>query len=227
MSSAGDAPSVYQYGQSGQADQGAMSGISNLGSIAQTQGGFDPRSMGQTGQQIQQSVQGLPGFAGQALQNGFDPQNQLYGKLFQQQQDQTRANSAASGVAMTPYGTGLNNQADQNFNMGWQNNQLSRQAQGAQTAEGLLGRYGAGMQSGAEMGMQGGQFAQNTQQTQIQDYLNYLQGGTSASNAAVGAYQAQNSQSNSMFGGLGSLIGLGASFIPGGGPILGGLGGLF
>ena len=79
-------------------------------------------------------------FAGasqQALNTAFDPQNALHNKLFQQQQDQNRANQAAAGVATTPYGSGLSTQGDQNFDIAWQQAQLANQAQGAQTAQTL------------------------------------------------------------------------------------------
>lgn len=63
------------------------------------------------------------------LQTGFDPQNALYDRSFQQQQDQTNAANAMNGVAGSPFAAGLDTQANQNFNIDWQNNQLNRQIQ--------------------------------------------------------------------------------------------------
>lgn len=79
---------------------------------------------------------------------GFDPQNALYSKLQQQNSDQTNATNSASGVAGTPYGAGIANQSNQNFNLGWQNNQLGRAATGAGAAGSLLGQAGQGANTG-------------------------------------------------------------------------------
>lgn len=65
--------------------------------------------------------------ANQVMQTGFDPQQALYDRTFQQQQDQTNATSAMNGVAGSPYAAGLANQANTNFNIDWQNAQLQRQ----------------------------------------------------------------------------------------------------
>ncbi len=66
-------------------------------------------------------------YAQSILQTGFDPQTDLYNRTFQQQLDQQRAGQAARGIATTPYGAGLENQANNNFNIDWQNAQLGRQ----------------------------------------------------------------------------------------------------
>jgi hypothetical protein len=71
------------------------------------------------------------------LAMGFDPQNALYARTQQQVQDQANAQAASSGVGGTPYGQGVANQANQNFNIDWQNNQLQRAATGAAGASGL------------------------------------------------------------------------------------------
>lgn len=69
--------------------------------------------------------------AGQNTYNtSLDPQNALYNQQFQQNVDQTRAGQSARGIAMSPLASGLEDQSNQNFNMGWQNNQLARQVQG-------------------------------------------------------------------------------------------------
>lgn len=85
---------------------------------------------------------------------GFDPQNALYARTQQQVQDQNNARNAQSGVGATPYGAGLSNQANQNFNIDWQNNQLQRAATGAGAAGSLLGQAGQGLGTGA--GLQAG-----------------------------------------------------------------------
>ncbi len=73
------------------------------------------------------------------MQQGFDPQQKLFNQLFNQQQQQGLASQAAAGVANTPYGAGLSQQGNQNFDIAWQNQQLARQGQAAQNASQLAG----------------------------------------------------------------------------------------
>ena len=87
-------------------------------------------------------------YAQQILQTGFDPQNQLYNQLQQQNLQQGAVNNAQAGVATTPYGAGLQDQSNQNFNINWQNQQLGRQTQAAQGAEGLA-TTGTGLMAAA------------------------------------------------------------------------------
>ena len=97
----------------------------------------------------------LFGLGNQVANTAFDPQNALYNRTLQQTQDQVRAGEAARGIATTPYGAGLENQALNNFNIDWQNQQLQRQIAGGQAASGLYGQggglvgQGAGLQAGA------------------------------------------------------------------------------
>lgn len=95
------------------------------------------------------------GMGNSIAQSAFDPQNDLYARTVQQLQDQTRASGAARGIAMTPYGAGLENDAMRKFNTDWQSAQLGRQVQGGQAAGNLYGQgaglitQGAGLQAGA------------------------------------------------------------------------------
>lgn len=115
------------------------------------------------------------------LNTAFDPQQALYQRMQQQNSDQTNAAEAQRGITMSPYGAGVANQSNTNFNIDWQNQQLGRQTQGLQAA-------GQGNTTGANLGstgvnqtMSAGQMPynaaqqglQNTEQT-IQDYLAYL-----------------------------------------------------
>jgi hypothetical protein len=91
----------------------------------------------------------LAPFAGQVMNTAMDPQSQLYNYLYGQNQQQAMAVNAASGVGTTPYGAGLTNQADQLFNMNWQNQQLGRQIAGLGAAGGALGQAGSLAQVGS------------------------------------------------------------------------------
>jgi hypothetical protein len=198
-----------------QADTGAQSGIGQLG---QTTGNannlYNSGAATQMGSNLTTSAQQPLNYQGQALAAGFDPQNQLYAQQYQQNQDQTNANLANSGVANTPYGAGLANQSGQNFNINWQNQQLGREAQAANTA-GQLGQTAASQATaGTQLGQSVPAFSTAEQQQTIQDLLAYLQGGTGATQAGTGQYAAeanaalgQQAVNNQALGGLGSLAG--------------------
>lgn len=189
----------------------------------------------------QQTFNQLSPYIGQALTAGFDPQNALYSKLFQQQQDQTRAENAAAGVATTPYGAALATQGDQNFNLAWQEQQLARQAQGANTASTLAGAGMGALSTGENtagnlLGAAGGAISAPTQltQQQISDYLNYINSsvnaasaftsgtnaatnaGANSTNSLVNAQNAANAGKGGIGGALGQIGGLVGKFATGG-----------
>lgn len=234
-------PPAYQYQGQAQADQGALSGAQNLTNYAAqnypqvqqavgnvTSGAYGAPQIQGAGNTAIQAGNSLVPYATQALQTGFDPQNAQYNQQFGQQNQQSAVNNAANGVSGSPYAAGVQNAGDQNFNLNWQNQMLQRQQQGAQTAQGLLGAQNQGATTGAgllqsvpneqlgalsALNNAGGQ-ATGVQQQVVQDLLAYLQGGTSASNAATGQYAAQANAAlgqqginNAGLGGLGSLAG--------------------
>ena len=91
------------------------------------------------GQGSMQGAQNLQQGAGSILNTAFDPQQQLYQKMFQQNQDMANVQNSMSGVGTTPYGAGVADQSNQNFNINWANQQLGRQATGLQGAESAYG----------------------------------------------------------------------------------------
>jgi hypothetical protein len=120
-------------------------------------------------QNISQASRGLmsaaPGFAGSALglnaplagaenailNTGFDPRSALYQRTQQQVTNQQNAVNALSGVGTSPYGAGVTGQAQQNFNIDWQNQQLARQAQAAGVAQGLSGQQAQNIATGGNL----------------------------------------------------------------------------
>lgn len=97
-----------------------------------------------TGQNLAGAGMSLLPYAQNIMQTGFDPQQQLYARTQQQVTDQSRASEAARGIDMSPYGAGLENDQNRNFNIDWQNQQLGRQATAAGAAGGLT-QAGAGV----------------------------------------------------------------------------------
>jgi hypothetical protein len=135
--------SLYNNPYSGQALQGAQ-GAAGMGGMA-------ANNQFALGQGAAGAGASLIPYASQVMQSGFDPQQALYNQQFQQNVDQTRAGEAARGIATSPYGAGLENQSNQNFNMNWENQQLARQAQAAGAAGGLVNQGVGAMGQGASM----------------------------------------------------------------------------
>lgn len=149
-----------------------------------------------------------------ALNMGLDPQQALYNRTLQQLQDQVRVANSAAGVASSPYGAGLENQALSNFNIDWQNQQLQRALQGLSGAGTAYGQgtqlqtaapgqflQSAGLPYATSQGIGGQQFsnlgqyggllgtAQQGQELPLQNYANYVQMGNAANaNANQAAY---------------------------------------
>ncbi len=242
-------PQGYGMQNMGGADTGAYGGIGNLSQynipgqvlpqyqqIAQ-QGVNSPyaqqyqQNANQVGQAGMQSGAGITGTAmGQlpgvnALMSlGFDPQQALYSQLQNQNQQQNAAILGQSGVAQTPYGAGVQQQANTNFNIDWQNQQLQRALSGAQGAGNLLGSIGQNAGTGLQQMQQGSGLGYNTQQgitgnqlgllgqygsfgqqaaqlpqQQIQDYMAYLSQGTAQQGASNQTAQLGLNQANMGF----------------------------
>ncbi|WP_074985384.1 hypothetical protein [Paraburkholderia tropica] len=111
--------------------------------------------------------------AGQNVYNmGLDPQSALYNSTLNQVQQQTGATNSMYGLGSSAAGAGVANQALTNFNLDWQNNQLSRAAQGlsaytgAANAAGSYGQQGASaLTSAPQYALLGGQVPYQTAQT--------------------------------------------------------------
>lgn len=96
--------------------------------------------------------QSAAGVAPQVIQSAFDPQNDLYNKLRQQNSDQVNATNSMSGVGNSPYGAGLADQSNQNFNLAWQNNQLQRELTGTQALGNLTNTANTGATGASNLG---------------------------------------------------------------------------
>ena len=203
---------AYQPKQQGAADTGAFSGTTQLNTNPNAS--YNAGASTQAGSNTVTTANSLLPGVGQIMSTAFDPQQALFAQMYQQQQDQSNVTNAQNGVAGTPYGAGLVNQNNQNFDINWQNNELQRMATGASAAGGLLNAAGTGAMTGTQVGQSPIAFSNAQKQQQIADYLAYMSQGTSASNAATGQYSAEaqaaidNQQlQNQSTAGLGSLAG--------------------
>lgn len=168
----------------------------------------------------------------QALQTGFDPQNALYNRNYQQTMDQTNALNAMSGVSNSPYAASVAGNVGNNFNLDWLNQQLGRQQTAAGTANTLTGAANTAY-SGASADAANALNTYTTAsalpaQTYAQNLASQLQalsgenlavgGATSINDALAGVLQnylqystnasvSKQQADNSTFGGLGQLFG--------------------
>lgn len=248
---------TYSYQNMGGADSGAYSGIGNLGSynigagyLPQFQSVVNQMQPGspQANNYLNQSTAaggamygaggalagtslGQLGNVQQLMNMGFDPQNALYNYTQNMNQQQNLAALSQSGVANTPYGQGVNAMANNQFNMNWENNQLSRASQAAGAAGGLLGNIGTNVGAGTNMMASGaalpynaysninsnalsaltgaanfGNTAGQLPQQQIQDYLSYLQGGTQQQGTNTNTANSVFNQNQILGGQLGGSL---------------------
>lgn len=75
--------------------------------------------------------------AGQILSSAFDPQGALYDQQLGQATDASSVANAIAGTAGSPYAASNTANALNNFNVGWQNNLLNREATGGQAYSNL------------------------------------------------------------------------------------------
>jgi hypothetical protein len=130
-------------------------------------------------------INALP-YAQTIANTAMDPQSALYNRTVQQTQDQTRAGLEARGINMTPYGGGVEGQTMSNFNIDWQNNQLQRQALGAQGISSLLSGAGGAINTGAGVA--------NTAPSQ------FVQAAGMPYSTSMGIYGDQNTAINQLLG---------------------------
>ena len=153
---------------------------------------------------ISAAAQPLQGVGQQILNTGFDPQSALYNQLAGQSRDAANVANAGAGLGGTPYGASVAANAQNNFNLNWQAQQLARQQQAAQAAnqvqQGIGSLYGqAGNVYGAGLGAAGtglsnaGNIGMGLSQGLAQTgALPYTTGATIGQNALTGASGLQN-----------------------------------
>lgn len=233
------APSTYQPQYQSQADQAAYGDISGLNNpysslqpyefqqmLAQLNNpNISPymnaaRKAGSAytaaGNQAGQGAGLLMKNANSLYENAYDPQSALYNKLQQQNTDQSNVLASMYGMGSSPYGAGLADQSNQNFNINWQNQQLQRELSANQAiGQDVTGAQGL-MTGGAQDYLTSGSLpystynsilgdstgalnqymtqagaGNNMTQQAISDYLQYMGLGPSAAGTNLAAYDAQ------------------------------------
>jgi hypothetical protein len=100
--------------------------------------------------------------ATQALNMGFDPQNALYQRTLQQLNDQVNVGQAQRGITDSPYGASVANNANENFNIDWQNNQLTRALQALSGYTSAVSGAGTEMTTANNLGAAGAAATNNS-----------------------------------------------------------------
>jgi hypothetical protein len=195
---------------------------------------YNPQANVSAGDYMMGQGVGMYGQGNQLMNMGLDPQHAYYNQAFQQQQEQTRAGLQARGLNSSPAGQGIENQSNQYFNNLWQNQQAARAAQMAGAAGQMYGQGAANITGGGSLaagtvGQQYGQLGQQQQfglasyaqnQQGVQNYLNYLnQGSTYQADmykAQMAAQAQQQAQDAGMAKGVGSMVGMAAGGMMGG-----------
>lgn len=242
-------PDVWQSKNMDSADAGLYSMVQGFGrqpnhaaiEYSRAQPAFENIFGIQPGMQRGEAVAGwgqnMGGYGNEALQAGFDPQNELYGRTAHRLGQQIRAGQAARGVEMTPYGAMQENEAMANFNMDWADRALGRQQQGANTASTLYGQGGQLMNAGTQMQqgvpawqmqmLQALQSAGNNTYAQPQaamdNYLRYMQAGMGGDKNALGrhlnamnSWEAEQAQQAAMWNAIGNMAGQATRLAAGG-----------
>ncbi|VWB67188.1 hypothetical protein [Burkholderia lata] len=131
--------SLSQYAPGYQnAANAAGAGYTNAGNALTNLGNLDLATQQQ-----------LLGAGQNVYQMGLDPQHALYDRTLNNVQQQVNASNSMYGLGSSAAGAGVANQALSNFNIDWQNNQLSRAAQGLQAYTGAANTAGNYGQAGA------------------------------------------------------------------------------
>lgn len=169
---------------------GALTGAQNIANTGQTLSGTQ---FGYAGQ--------LANLGNQVATTAFDPQSALYNQLQNQTTQQAAAANATSGV-QGPYAAGTIDQSLQNFNIGWQNQQLARQVQGEQTA-------GQAYAGASTLGTAGLGSLSTTYNVPYSTYLSQQQGDLGALSSLTGGYSAAFGPDQSLANLLQSYLGLG------------------
>jgi len=103
-------------------DYGLLANQSNnMANIMQQQAGRDYTNAG-----------AMTAAGNQVWNTASDPNQAIYNNLLNQTNQQANSASSLRGIGMSPEAAGLQNQADQSLNLGWQQQQLQNQLSGLQ-----------------------------------------------------------------------------------------------
>lgn len=190
--------------------------------------GYNPAQTVDYGNSISALPQEYLPYAQDLFSQGFDVNNEVYGRAAHNLSQQVRAASAQRGLATDPFGAGLEADAMRDFNLDWENEQLSRMATAMGAALPAYQLGGQQMGYGQTVAQSGPAFqadlasslspvamgAYYQPQQAIGSWLNYMGAGTSADSVAaqnyasqIEAYKAEQAAEAAMYSAIGELAG--------------------
>lgn len=192
------------------------------------QTGYNPANTVGMGNNISAMPQEYLPYVRDMLSEGFNDNNQVYGRAAHDLTEQIRSGQTARGIASSPYGADLEAEAFGDFNLDWQDRQLGRKTQamgaalpgfqqaGAQMGFGQdvaqgAGRYQAGLAD--TLSMMGGR-AYEQPRSVANSWLAYTDRGNAADSveaqnysSQVRAWEAEQAQEAAMWAAVGELAG--------------------
>ena len=193
----------------GQVDPIYLQALQNMQSnpySASAQAGANAAGVYGTGTLAPQQIgaaSNLSNAGNQVLGNAFDPQNALYNQTAQNVQGQSAVANAQSGV-QGPAAAGITDNNLNNFNMGWQNNQLSREQQGVSAA-------GQAYSGGSQLGGSALQNLTTSSQLPYATYTGQQNDMSTAANTYASGISAGNAPESQLANLLQSYLGMGQS----------------
>lgn len=181
----------------------------------------------------------MAGLAPGAIQSGWDPQSANMNWGLGQVEGAAGVNASQNGLAGSPFGAGMANDAVGNFMRQWMAGAQERQGQGIDqlakintsandsqgrglatiTDSGLLPQAVANDQANTQTNalnqlVQGLSAITSSSNQTAASADNYLNTGVNAANAGANVTKANNATTEAMWGAIGQAAGLAASFIP-------------
>lgn len=148
-------------------------------------------------------------YAQSIMQTAMDPQNALYAQTQGTNNQQNAANLANSGLLNSPYGQSVLGNANTNFNIDWQNNQLAREATGASAAGGLLSNAGGAINTGTGISNAAGTQYANAAALPYSAYSTLGTGQNTAISSLLGNYSSAQSNDTQSLTNLLNYLGVG------------------
>lgn len=198
---------------------GVLSGTLNnpYAAPAQTAANASGGQLATTGQQgaagataLNNGAMSLLPYVSSVANTAMDPQSQLYNQTKQNVLDQANVGNAQAGLSNSPYGAGVTNQANTNFNIDWQNNQLARQTAGLQSAGSAINQVGTGLTTGQNLGTAAAGATQQAGAVPLSTYNTNLSNVQSGLNNYSGSVVAGNQNTQTAVSDLMQYLGLGA-----------------
>lgn len=190
--------------------------------------GYNPAGTVAMGNDISQLPQEYLPYVRDMMAEGFNDNNQVYGRAAHNLTEQVRSGLGARGLATGPYGAGIENEAMSDFNLDWEDRKLGRMTSAFGAAMPGYAQAGQQMGYGQDVAQGAGRYQANladmlsvmgdrsySQPSRVANsWLAYTDRGTAADSveaqnyaAQIQAYEAEQAAEAAMWGAIGDLAG--------------------